>query len=191
MASIADQMRGLPMEELIGGPLSACCIAQYDLADTMITFIRKVGFVDPEATPLKTATIDFEMTRPIDDGTATTPMATQLITVNAPLLGLVPIPALLIETVDINFTMEVKSSTSAKTTRNKEASLSAKAGWGWGSVEVKGSVSSQKENTRSTDNSAKYVVSVIAKQQPPAEGMSKLMDLMATACDPIQITKGP
>ncbi|PCJ17146.1 MAG: alpha-amylase [Gammaproteobacteria bacterium] len=181
--SIANQMRGLPMSELIGGPLHAAAMAQFELAKNMTAFIGDIGF-DGD----KTRTINFDLQRPVDNGSGT--ISKESIHIEAPLLGLVPIPALLIETVNVDFTMEVKSSSSSKSSTDASAEVKAKGGWGWGSVEFTGSVSTSKENTRTTDNSAKYNVSVVAKQQPPAEGMSKLMDLMASCVEPLTATTG-
>lgn len=52
-------------------------------------------------------------------------------------------------------------------------------------VDVQGKVSTSRENTRSTNQTAKYQVSVNARQQPPTEGMSKLMDILASCVEPI------
>lgn len=187
MAGIADQFRGLPMEALIGGPLMAACKAQYHLATVMVEFIMAIGFTGKED-KLVTRTLNFDLTRPVDNGTV--PLTTQTITINAPLLGLVPIPALLIEAVTIDFAMEVKSSTQETTKSAASLETSASGGF-WGvSFSVKGSVSTSRENTRSTDNTAKYHVNVIARQQQPQEGMSKMMDLLASAVDPIAISSG-
>lgn len=183
--SIANQFRGLPIEELIGGPLSAACKAQYDLASCMVTFIHEIGFKEADSDQYVTKCLEFDLERPVDDGTGE--ITAQTVSIKAPLLGLVPIPALLIESVDINFTMEVKSSTESKSSREAKAEVEAKGGWGWGSVKFTGSVATKSENTRSTDNSAKYDIVVVAKQQPPQEGMSKLMDLLASAVEPIKI----
>ena len=173
-----DQFRGIPMDVLIGGPLQAACTAQYNLAKTMVTFINLIGFKDGQ-----TVTVDFELERPVDDGSGV--VKSETITVHAPLLGLVPIPALLIETVDINFSMEVSSHTEDKS--KTEASVEVKYDAWYSPVSVTGKVSTSRENTRTTDNSAKYNVNVVARQQPPQEGMSKLMDLMASAVEPIKV----
>lgn len=182
--SIADNFRGLPIEELIGGPLTAACKAQYDLASCMVTFIHEIGFSGDE-NDRKTKCLEFDLERPVDDGTGE--ISSQTVSIKAPLLGLVPIPALLIESVNVNFTMEVKTSATSTRKREAKAELSAQANWGWASAKFTGSVASSSENTRSTDNSAKYDINVVAKQQPPQEGMSKLMDLLASAVDPIAI----
>ena len=60
-------------------------------------------------------------------------------------------------------------------------------GWFGPSVSVNGKVTTAKENTRSTNQTAKYNVTVNAKQQPPTEGLSKLMDLLASCTAPIKI----
>lgn len=43
-AGIAEQVSGLPMDELIGGPLRAACDAQVQLAQETADFINAVGF---------------------------------------------------------------------------------------------------------------------------------------------------
>lgn len=182
MAGITDQFKGIPMDELIGAPLAASCKAQYSLATNMVVFINEIGF-EGEGDKRKTKTLDFDLERPVDNGSGV--LSKETVSVKAPLLGLVPIPALLIESVTINFTMEVKQSTSARTSSSAEASSTVKAGGGWWSAEVTGKVATQRENTRSTDNTAKYEVTVIARQQQPQEGMAKLMDLMASATEPL------
>ena len=179
--AISDQFRGVPMEDLIGGPLAASCIAQYNLAQTMVGFVNKIGFNGGKA-----RTLDFDLERPVDNGSGV--LSSEVVSVKAPLLGLVPIPALLIESVTIDFSMEVKSSTSS--TRSTDASVETEASGGglfW-KGSIKGKVATNRENTRSTDNTAKYNVNVVARQQQPQEGMSKLMDLMASAVDPIKVS---
>ena len=64
------------------------------------------------------------------------------------------------------------------------------------SATMAGSVATHKENTRSTDNSAKYNVSVHAEQLPPTEGMLKLSDYLTQMLEPSLIplstnTSGP
>ncbi len=105
-----------------------------------------------------------------------------------PMLPLVPLPSLAITKADINFTMEVKQSTSETASTDTEASVEASATGGfWGmkySVKVAGKVATHKENTRSTDNSAKYEVNVHAEQLPATEGMLKLSDYLTQMLEP-------
>ena len=85
--------------------------------------------------------------------------------------------------------MEVKSSESSKEIDDKKGELEANAGLKIGpfhmDVKIKGSISSHKENTRSSDNSAKYHVQIHASQGDLPEGLSRVLDIVATAITPI------
>ncbi len=186
--SIAEQFKGLPMSDLIGAPLTAVCDSQIKLAQATLQFIRQIAFTDAEGT--KTRLIEFDLERPAEtpDGYKTIPTHVQ-----APFLGLVPTPALLVEDVNIEFQMEVAATEQSKSNTSAEVSSKASASWGfWGvkaSVEVQGKVTSSRENTRSTNQTAKYQVRVNARQQQPTEGLARLMDVMAQCTAPLPATK--
>lgn len=180
-----DDFKGIPMRDLIGAPLQAACESQQKLAETALDFMLRIGF---EADDLEKARlIKFNLERPVETPEGIT---TSTIEVQAPFLGLVPIPTLLIESVDVDFQMEVTSTTTSKDTLTSE--LSTKAGYkglfSRVSVEVQGKVSTTRENTRSTNQTAKYQVHVSARQQRPTEGMSKLMDILASCTAPLKVT---
>jgi hypothetical protein len=67
--------------------------------------------------------------------------------------------------------------------------VDASYGGGFWPVKVKihGEVATHKESTRKSDNSAKYTVSVKARQQPPSEGLMKVLDILQTACAPVAV----
>ena len=50
---------------------------------------------------------------------------------------------------------------------------------------MSGKVTTARENTRMTNQTAKYQIHVSASQQPQTEGLSKLMDIMASCIEPI------
>lgn len=82
--------------------------------------------------------------------------------------------------------MEVTTTETSTEKSDKEASVSSNASFKFGcfasgSVSVNGKVSSSRENTRSTNQTAKYQVHVSARQQQPTEGLSRLMDIMPRA----------
>lgn len=84
--------------------------------------------------------------------------------VEAPFIGLVPIPSLLIDRIDINFQMEVTDTNTTTEKSSKEASTDISAKWFAVQASVSGKVSSSRENTRSTNQTAKYQVHVTASQ---------------------------
>ena len=184
MAGVADNFKGLPMSELIGAPLAAACDAQKNLAKAQYEFIKDIAFTDDEGT--KTRLVEFDLQRPTETPDGVTIIDTH---VQAPFLGLVPIPSLLVEDVNIEFQMEVSATESTKENTAAEVSSKVEGSYGFWvakvKVEVQGKVSSSRENTRSTNQTAKYQVRVVARQQQPTEGLSRLMDVMAQCVAPI------
>ncbi len=158
LVKMSDQFGGLPMDQLIGGPLKAACSAQVLLAKASSDFIKDVG-LDTDATgKIMTArTVDFSFNKPVQDPDGTTKM--QKVDLKVPLLAILNTPSLSVKEVDVQFTMEVKSSTSSKTTSDSKADLTAHAKYNAGlfscDVTVHGSVANHSENSRKSDNSAK------------------------------------
>ena len=179
--NVAGYFNDIPIAQLISAPLKAACDAQIQLASAAYDFFMKIGF-DEKGDPIL---LKFNLQRPVETPTS---IQTNTIEVQAPFLGLVPIPALLIDDVTIDFQMEVTSTVQSKDTTSATASTSASYKSWWGlSVDVSGSVTTSRENTRSTNQTAKYQVHVQARQQPPTEGLSKLMDIMASCTAPLSI----
>lgn len=182
---VADKFRGLPMRDLIGSPLIAAAEAQEKLASTAWDFYHRIAYeTDDNGNPTdKTRLLKFKLNRPIiEDGVPGNVLEQ---TVEAPFIGLVPIPSLLIDRIDVDFQMEVTDTNTEKSSSTTEASTSISAKWFTAKVEVAGKVSSARENTRSTNQTAKYQVHVTASQQPQTEGLSKLMDIMAACIEPV------
>ena len=87
----------IPFENLIGAPLCACVNAQKQAAEATINYIQEMGFEKKKnSTDLSVIMVSFEF---VQDGI---PKKLQL-----PLLSIVPVPYLQIDTVDIKFTAEV------------------------------------------------------------------------------------
>ena len=84
--------------------------------------------------------------------------------------------------------MEIKTSDTSKESSDKQGSFSGTGKVGYGpfslSVTVSGSVSAHKENTRSTDKSAKYHVEVKATDHGMPEGLARVLDIMNRAIVP-------
>ena len=188
MAGIADQFAGLPIEELIVSPIIGMAKGQAKLNEVTWKYISEVAFVKDEKTGVTSArSLDVEMNRVVTNG-ATGEQEIQKLYNKVPMLPLVPLPALAITSADIEFSMEVKTSEASKDTSTSENSYEASAGGSWWGMsfnaKVAGKVATNKENTRSTDNSAKYNVKVHAEQLPPTEGMLKLSDYLTQMLEP-------
>lgn len=184
---VSDNFKGLPIAELVAAPLLAACDSQKRLAQSAFEFMTEIGFISEGEGDKKIAPrlLEFNLQRPIA-GEA----KPHEIKVQAPFLGLVPLPSLLVDDVQIDFQMEVTTSETSKEQRNSsvDTSVSSKFKFGCfasGSVNVNGKVSSSRENTRSTNQTAKYQIHVSARQQPQTEGLSKLMDILASCVEPL------
>ena len=193
MADITSQFSGLPIEDLIVSPLVGMAKGQAQLNDVTWRYISEVAFTKDKDGNTTARALDVQMNRVMtnpEDGS----QSIQKIYTQVPMLPLVPLPSLAITSADIEFTMEVKTSEVDKSSTDTEASFQASASGGfWGmkySVSMAGKVSTHKENTRSTDNSAKYNVKVHAEQLPATEGMLKLSDYLTQMMEPTLIPFG-
>ena len=178
-SNVTDKFKGLPMRELIAAPLIAAAEAQQELAATAWNFYKQIAFDDDGKTA---RVLEFDIKRPIQqDGV----MTTMPQSVKAPFIGLMPIPSLLIDRVDVDFQMEVTDTSNVKSTINAKVETKV-SGKSWLiSAEISGKVTTARENTRMTNQTAKYQIHVSASQQPQTEGLSKLMDIMASCIEPI------
>ena len=197
------EFRGLPMSDLIGGPLLAASDAQMSLAIATERFVKTVGFVpkdDPSGKfdagdpygAVRTAT--FKFSRPVlgaERDAKTGSMPEETVELEVPLLAIVKIPALNIVNVDLAFEIEVKSSKSSKETDGANEMLAAEARLGWGRrapVRISGSVASAGERARSTDSSAKFHVKVHASGTDIPEGLARVLDRINALIAPKAVT---
>ena len=181
-SEVAQKFAGLPMSDLIAAPLTAVCESQMKLAQASYEYMMKIGFEDGvDGKAGRTRLVEFDLERPAETVSGYQSVKTH---VQAPFLGLVPIPSLLVEDATIEFQMEVSATESQKSTTTTEGKTETTAKYGFfglgGNVTVSGSVTSARENTRTTNQSAKYQVRVYAHQQQPTEGMARLMDILAS-----------
>jgi hypothetical protein len=190
---MGNQFSGLPMADLIGAPLSAACDAQVRLANATANFIKVIGFLPPadpanagpnDVGDIRNVSFRYDRSAPTEDD----PAAIEKVELQLPLLAVVKVPNLAINKVDITFDMEVRNSEQSRDTEDRSGSFSAEAKLGWGpfsaKVNVSGSVASHKENTRSTDQSAKYHVEVHAVDDGMPEGLARVMDIIAQSVTP-------
>lgn len=207
LLSMSQQFSGLPMESLIGGPLNAAAKANSAMALTQTKFLldtcftRKGEGATAQYLPIM---IDMVLTRsviatPKDEKPNIQEINTKF---TLPLLTILPINSLAVETVDVAFEMEVKSSFSEddnKTSESEtkgEGSFESRLGWGFLSVTIKGSASyaSKDSSTHNThyekSNSAKYSVNVHAGQLPLPKGVNTIIEAFTQAIQPIQIEQG-
>jgi hypothetical protein len=177
--NVSDAFRSLPMKDLIGQPFSAACSANILLATAMYDYVIKVAYEKGDESAKTTKVLEFKLDQPYTNPEGV--ISTLPIDVKAPFLGLVPIPSLLIDNVTVDFTMKV-AATEQDTTKVGIDTNFGMTGKSWN---FSGSVSASNERIRTSNQEATYVVHVAANQQPQTEGLSKLMDIMASCIAPM------
>ena len=189
---------GLPIENLICAPIIGAAKGQRALAQETLSFVNDLAFLpkDNKDGSKNPNIINVNLDR-LTNSQTTGEVKNVNQKIQMPMISLVNIPNFAMDTMEVDFVMNVgQTSTSAthsdsSTDTNTSGTVSGGASWGWGHVEasathsVAGHVGSSKDNTRGTDFSAKYEVHATAKQLPPAEGMAKFTQIMASVIEPI------
>lgn len=182
-------LQGIPFKNLIGGPLSACIQAQNDAAITSINFINNVCLNEDKETGEKSAIyVSFSF---IQNG--------RKVVINVPLIAIVPIPYIAINSIDINFkatvngvecesnedtySEEYKRDTNTKSQKRRGFFLNKNK------KETKINTSfSTKRDSKSTQDSkfsveATIDVAVHAGQESMPAGMAKILEMLGAAMD--------
>lgn len=179
-----ENFKGIPIADLISAPLLASCEAQARICKDIVSFVKSL--IKEDGTP---QTLDFILNRMVADNKGELQKVASK--VKAPILGLVPIPGLLIDDVEIEFSMEVHSTSSSQTQHSEKQESSNKKHkkdnlnpqlqeWlNEETLQINGNLSSTNKTSRSTDNSAKYHIKLSAKQHQVPEGMARILDMMA------------
>lgn len=177
-------LQGIPFENLIGGPLSACIQAQNDAAMTSINFINNVCLNEDKETGEKSAIyVSFSF---IQNG--------RKVVINVPMIAIVPIPYIAINSIDISFKATVNGveSESSSTETEYESKGTKKSTRKTGLFRKKtttiNSTFSTKRDSKSTQDSkfsveATIDVAVHAGQESMPAGMAKILEMLGAAMD--------
>lgn len=196
----ADPTANPPKPEIIGTP----DIPAHDEYRPVMVVMSLTRAVLTPGSPAKPASPGDPTATPPVPATPASPAQPAIIqnfttSFNLPLLTIMPLNSLAVETVDINFEMEVKSSFAEEQSQESvkeakaEVSFEAKASFGIFSVSIKGSASYDQKDTSTHNthyeksNSAKYTVNVHAGQLPLPKGVGIILDAFAGAIQPIQL----
>lgn len=186
---ITEQFAGIPMGLLICQPILEAAKGQAALCQVYIQTLMELAYIDPADPSKGCKTLPFTFDRLIIDK-VTGKESVKTMTVNAPLLSLVPLPAFTMDEVTVDFSMQV-TETNVDTSTEKASVTTTENMNFWGfNTSITGNVSSDRSHTRTTDNTAKYEIHARAVQQPPSEGMAKLTSLFAESMQPIEKTQG-
>lgn len=183
-------LQQLPFENIIGGPLNACVLAQKEAALTTIGFINDVGLQtvydkDDKDTGKKEAIYVYFTF--VQNG--------RKVNISVPLLTIVPIPYIAINTIDINFKanisgVETTSDTDESSYESTEESESQKKRgfiFKKKTSSFKSSISTKRDSKSTQESSysieATVDVAVHATQDSMPAGMAKVLEMLGSAID--------
>ncbi|MBU6267193.1 MAG: DUF2589 domain-containing protein [Sphingomonadales bacterium] len=203
LVSMAQAFTGLPMEALIGAPLMAAAKANHQMACDQVNYLLGTCFKtagDDKDAGYAPIMISMKVTRPVLTPSATSPDVKNIDSViQLPMLTIMPLNSLAVDSVDVKFHMEVKSSFSEdqeNKSESKNHEEGAFSGTGWigpfrctisGSVSHDSSSSSSDATHYAKSNLASYDVEVHAGQIPTPPGIGVLIQAFANAISPIQM----
>ncbi len=202
LVSMAQAFSGLPMQDLIGGPLMAASDANMQMGLAQVNFIMATCFYPDESDDkiMKPRLVTCSLTRAVmdenDPATEQPPIVTKI---ELPLMALLPLNTLGVTNVDINFTMNVSSSysneksTSLENKIHAEASYETTINYYLAKTSIKGSASidtTLQQNSKAQyqkQNNATYTVAVSAGQLPLPPGVSTLIQAFTDNMAPLVI----
>ena len=176
MSEIPKDLQAMPFGQMIGAPLSACIEAQEKAAMTSVKFIRNVGFEKDKrnVTTNKVINVVFQYKRDDDE-----------VQLTVPLLTIVPIPFIAIDTVNISFKANLRSITQS----NENYTSDSSSGWDYAydgkKVDFNASVSTKKDSkaTQTSQYSVEATidVNVIGHQDSMPAGLAKVLEMLNQA----------
>jgi hypothetical protein len=185
-----SQLEGIPIDYLITTPLISAARGNIALATVMIDFVNTIGFNSDGSTNV----VQFILDQPYQvPDAATMSYLTQTVTVTAPLLSLVPLPALLVQNVTVDLAVQISNviqqGNTASDTATAGATASASARYGFASATFTGTYSNTNSttatNNQTASQAAQYTINVVAEQQPPTAGMLALSQCFANCIVPV------
>ena len=181
-------MQAIPFSSMIGGPLKACIEAQAMAAKTSWEFIKEVGLNTDEKGQKSAVMVAFSFNK-----------GGRMTQLNVPLLTIVPIPYIAINSVDINFKANINASSSSVSENSShteycgEVDAKAKLNLGLFSLEANLKANySTKKDSKATEESKYSVESTIdvavkAGQESMPAGMARVLEMLNGAVDTVDV----
>ncbi len=172
-------LTGIPFSQIIGSPLKAAIEAQAMAAQTTWRFIQEVGLNTDDKGEKKAVNVSFDF---VQDG--------KEVRLNIPLLTIVPIPYIAIDSIDIAFKAKINAESSSHNEASESSStdLNAKVGGsvGWGpfkaNFEASAGYSSKKDSKATQDSkySVEYTLDITVKagQDSMPAGLARVLDIL-------------
>ncbi|MBP7703652.1 MAG: DUF2589 domain-containing protein [Caulobacter sp.] len=187
MLSQGQELAALDFADIIGGPMIAVINAQAAAANVTAGFIQQVGFTNSTGNnpQIKTVSFDFTQVLPTQSTTFGGLTADDL-TIKVPLLTMIPIPFIRVDSMTIQLNVKLVSTSSVSMSNNfvysQNTSASDNGFFGFGpSVSFQASVTDQNtfQNGQVIDDTYNLNVTVHAVQDQMPGGMAQILNIFS------------
>ena len=177
--NFAGELSTIDFDKIIGAPLTAVIHAQAEAAVSTLKFIQGIGFKPSNGGPMQLSTVDFAYEKQIPDANGGGGMITTNQSVTVPMLSMVPVPFIRVESLDIDLNVKLHSvqETTKENVFNVDSNLSFN-GWfntvKFGVTASDRNVSTGKSNT---DKQYSLGVKVRAVQDSMPSGLARVLGI--------------
>ena len=175
-ADFAAELGSIDFAKLIGGPMDAAVQAQTNASVSTVDFIQAVGFVGEGADrELRMVDFSYKKTANDEDGNP----VTSDVAITVPFIAMLNIPALRIETLDIDLNVKLNSTFTKDTSTS--IGVDAKFGYGFGPVKMSVAVAVRRTSATGIKVEKEYSMNVKVRatnDEMPA-GLERVLGLMA------------
>ena len=178
--TFAAEFQSLPLEYLIAAPLKGAIEAQAIAAASTRAFIQ--GMLNTDSNGIQTPiTVDFKLAKTVNSvsGASSTDM-----TIKAPLLSMVPVPHLRIDSLTSTFKYEINEIHKSEKSLDMGATLTAGTSAvlsKFVNIQLNGTVGSKSKEESSMNRSGSLEITVHASEAPIPEGLARILNLLARA----------
>jgi hypothetical protein len=182
----ATDFQALPLDAIIAAPLIGAINAQKVAAETTRDFITH--FLDPVknndgTTSYKPQTASFNLN--IKSVGADGKETENNVALDAPVLSMVPVPHLRIDSITTHFRYEVRQFVGTKKEKAKEGEVSGGIKFlPFVDFSLKGNLSSRSSEESTTNRSGMLEITVHASEAPIPEGLARLLSLLGQMAQP-------
>ncbi len=186
----AAEFQALPLEYIIAAPLLAAVKAQQATAvatrDYIMSFLDAPADGADAGAARRPVTVDFKLLLQDKDAKGNLTGASRDVLMSVPLLSMVPVPHMRIDSLTTHFKYEISQTVGA----NSESKKAFDGGVTLSKLpfidfSLKGSVSSTASSQSSTNRSGMLEITLHASEAPIPEGLARLLSLLARMAEPL------
>lgn len=198
MANGVQDLKSLPLQDILGAPISALVQAEAQASRTALDFIEQVGFVRPPDAPPDAGALDVGTLRMVEFGYSKLDAngnPAQFVA-RIPLLALFPIPGLRVKLATLSFTAKITDVFTETTSQTVSGETGGESTGGTGTgpdsfltrpqVGFRGSIVSASGTQGTTTSSYDLNIKVELEQTPVSPGMAKLQSMLDLAIEDSQ-----